>query len=133
MFRKLRNWLSLPQLRAEDTGFPLPYGLSDAEYKALQRLWKSEDFAVLTKTLDTIVSLYGEQLLAARQPEDFHLLRGKILGLRMLTEFVDELKLKEKDYAIHEQRRDRAKDRSTNARGATFGTPAWKGPKGRRP
>ena len=127
IFRKLRNFRFFSAEGAKsETDFSLPYGMTDGDYKALQRLWKSEDFETLTKTLDNIITLYGEQLLGTASNEQVHFLRGKILGIRFLAEFVDELKLKEQDYAIHQQRRSTKPNDAQRTRTATFGTPAWR-------
>ena len=127
MLRKLRKFFKVTEPKlAEATGYSLPYDISNSDYIALQRLMKSEDFEVLTKTLDKVVNLYGEQMLTTPEVADIHFLRGKILGIRQVVEFVDELRLKEKDFAEYNQRRENAgRTGVEQRRHATFGTPSW--------
>ena len=100
--------------------------MSNEEYIALQRLTKSEDFSVLTKVLDVRLTLYGEQLLGSSESSDFHFLRGKILGIRTVVEFVDELRREEKDFAARQLKREHSSTTDPERRQlATFGTPSW--------
>lgn len=125
LLRKILKPFGFPQYKTQ-ADYTLPWGLSEAEWRRLQKLVVSEDFQILIKTLDNVVNLYAEHLLGTEETEKLHYLRGKIAGVRYAVEIVDETHKKEQDFLINGQpRREDSADRDGRRRLATFGTPAW--------
>lgn len=126
LLRKILKPFGFPEYKTQKN-YTLPWGMSEADWVAIQRLMLSEDFEVLRKTLDNVVNSYAEAMLATEQTEMLHFLRGKIQGVRYTLEIVDEIHKKEKDFLEHERRRaETGIAGPASARNATFGTPAWR-------
>lgn len=102
-----------------------PYGLTDSEIAALRRLRVSEDFQVFQSTLDKIVKLYSEALLASTSSYTDSAWKHKIAGIRQAGALPDEviqrIDQKREHERKHTERRER--DSESGLRSALYGTP----------
>lgn len=128
MFKSLKEFFKPEKPSSTEQGFHLPYKLSNSDYQSLRRLSAMDEWDVYRRTLDEIIKLRGEALLASNDDATIHMHRGFILGLRKAGLLVDEMEFAEQGHLKQERRRNDARSTDEGQRQvATFGSPAWRG------
>ena len=125
IFRRISDLFRQPRTSKTSEGFSLPFELTTSDYASLRHLKASDEWPIFLSTLDKLVNLHAEALLASNDEASVHFERGFISALRKVGTFINEVEFAEAhERHLKSQRKD-AGTSDANRKRAVFGTPAW--------
>lgn len=98
------------------------FDLADHEVAMLRELSGTDEFQLFQRVVDQQMNFYAENMLASRDSNVLHEMRGYVMGLRHAGMLVDEILTKEQEQTNFGRRRS---DTGNPRAAATFGSAYW--------